>query len=620
MPPSSVPPNVEPSISKPSSLDPKAPLKPSSFNPTITHKTVCTNSATSQVSSSMQHSDDNTHLASPATTGPETFTTPPSSPGEAKPLTHNTSLPGPQDTPTDEEMTTFFPNLNGDALALLKRLPEGDIPGVEYNVRDGSVKILLENKSEVDNAITMFQAAYKKVALSSDRRLRVECVDVPKGRTRQEVEAEIANFEQQYKFCAFVLVKEKRQVKVISQSRQFEQAKTFFLEALQHSGAVGQSASPANVMVLTLPSHRKLTLKKSNIVEEETEAIVNAANGRLMHGGGVAGALDAASQGQLQTYCNNYMEKKRKGREIPVGEVAVTHGGGRLKCKHVIHAVGPESYKHSDKESKRLIKMAIESALIAAEARNVASIAIPALSCGIFGVSKELVAQVITDAILGFHFTKPLPALSDIRIVIIDEPTHISFAHYFSEKAHSFQQSTKEAVKGATKGSGGKGNGGKGEKGAKGGVTNATQASGGKGAKGQGSGWEGDIEGHGGKMEEVPKGGTEGAAALNGQDTTAKSKGTTGSTGQVKNDLSAEEGKPSTRMRSEGYCSCPVCMYVCVCVCPLISASSHIGITQQRYQRVHSNTRIVLNFADFPKNASFKSYGVICLPRAAPAS
>ena len=39
-----------------------------------------------------------------------------------------------------------------------------------------------------------------------------------------------------------------------------------------------------------------------------------------------------------------------------------------------------------------------------------------------------------------------------------------------------------------------------------------------------------------------------------------------------------------------------------------------------RYQRVHSNTAIVLNFADFPKNASFKSYGVICLPRAAPAS
>ena len=63
-----------------------------------------------------------------------------------------------------------------------------------------------------------------------------------------------------------------------------------------------------------------------------------------------------------------------------------------------------------------------------------------------------------------------------------------------------------------------------------------------------------------------------------------------------------------------------VVLCVCVCVCPLISAASHIRITQQRYQRVHSNTAIVLNFDDFPKNASFQSYDVICLARADLAS
>ena len=69
--------------------------------------------------------------------------------------------------------------------------------------------------------------------------------------------------------------------------------------------------------------------------------------------------------------------------------------------------------------------------------------------------------------------------------------------------------------------------------------------------------------------------------------------------------------------RSEGYCSCPVCM--CVCVHSYLlphTLESH----NKRYQWVHSNTAIVLNFANFPKNASFKSYGVICLPRAPPAS
>ena len=57
-----------------------------------------------------------------------------------------------------------------------------------------------------------------------------------------------------------------------------------------------------------------------------------------------------------------------------------------------------------------------------------------------------------------------------------------------------------------------------------------------------------------------------------------------------------------------------LCMYVCVYVCPLIPAASHIGITKERYQRILRNTGIVLNFADFPKNASFKSYGVIRMP------
>ena len=51
-------------------------------------------------------------------------------------------------------------------------------------------------------------------------------------------------------------------------------------------------------------------------------------------------------------------------------------------------------------------------------------------------------------------------------------------------------------------------------------------------------------------------------------------------------------------------------MYV---LCPLIPAASHIGITKERYQRILRNTGIVLNLDDFPKNASFKNYGVICL-------
>ena len=73
-------------------------------------------------------------------------------------------------------------------------------------------------------------------------------------------------------------------------------------------------------------------------------------------------------------------------------------------------------------------------------------------------------------------------------------------------------------------------------------------------------------------------------------------------------------------MRSEGYCSCPVCMYVCMCVHSYLPPHTLESQKIDSYQRILRNTGIVLNFADFPKNASFKSYGVICLPQAAPAS
>ena len=72
----------------------------------------------------------------------------------------------------------------------------------------------------------------------------------------------------------------------------------------------------------------------------------------------------------------------------------------------------------------------------------------------------------------------------------------------------------------------------------------------------------------------------------------------------------------SAHARREGYCSCHV--YVCMCV--RSNLPPHTLESQTRYQRIHRNTGTILYFANFAKNGSFKSYGVICSPRAAPAS
>ena len=353
----------------------------------------------------------------------------------------------PDDTPAHkpaEGRTSVFPNLNPDALALLQRLPEGDIPGVQYNARGGYVRILFRDECDADEA---FKDAYKKVAVSHSHRLRAECVMIPAARSMEEVKAQIAKFEQMYLYCAFVLDEEKRQVRIISQSRQFEQAKQFFSEALQSplaSSASTMTASKADSLMITLPNKRTLTLKRGDIVNEEADILVNAADGHLQHDGGVAGALNAASEGKLQQHCNKYMETKRKWKELPVGEVAVTHAGGNLKCQHVIHAVGPNSNTHSPSECERLVKMAICNTLRAAERHNVTSVALPALSCGLFGVSKDLVARSMIDAIMTFTFIKPPPVLSDIRIVIINEPTHSCFANHLEQHVRSSKKASKK--------------------------------------------------------------------------------------------------------------------------------------------------------------------------------
>ena len=333
------------------------------------------------------------------------------------------------------ESPKVFTGLDPDALALVQKLPEGDIPGVEYRAREGSVHIQLEGESEVEEAITKFQDVYKKV-FAHDSSFRAENVAVPLTCSKEAVKAEIDRFEQRYLSTAFVLDEKKRVVRVISQARQFDQAKQFLEEALQKlpKASVAASDAVAGPTVIKFSHNRTLTLKKGDIVKEKADILVNAANGGLLHGSGVAGALNAASRGELQRHCDKYM-RERRGKEVPVGEAAVTQGGGKLACKHVIHVVGPDGYKHSTAQCEHLVQQAVRNTLKVAERLNVTSIVLPAISCGIFGVSKDLVARCVIDTILGYNYTKPSPILSDIRIVILDGPTHSCFARHFEQKA-----------------------------------------------------------------------------------------------------------------------------------------------------------------------------------------
>jgi O-acetyl-ADP-ribose deacetylase (regulator of RNase III) len=125
---------------------------------------------------------------------------------------------------------------------------------------------------------------------------------------------------------------------------------------------------------------------KGDITESNVDAIVNAANSYLQHGGGVAGAISRKGGAVIQ-------EESNAIGHVPVGECAMT-SGGRLKARHVIHAVGPRMGE-GDEENK--LKKAINNVLELATSKGLKSIAIPAISAGIFGFPKDKCARILVE-------------------------------------------------------------------------------------------------------------------------------------------------------------------------------------------------------------------------------
>jgi len=160
---------------------------------------------------------------------------------------------------------------------------------------------------------------------------------------------------------------------------------------------------------------KKVIIKQSDITEEQVDAIVNAANPYLKHGGGVAGAIVRKGGKIIQ-------EESNKIGYVPVGEVAVTTAG-KLKAKYVIHAVGPR-WGEGDEEAK--LRRAVRNALSKATELKLKSIAMPAISTGIFGYPKEEGTRVILDEVVNFlkHETT---TVDEVRLVSIDKATYEMF-------------------------------------------------------------------------------------------------------------------------------------------------------------------------------------------------
>jgi len=174
----------------------------------------------------------------------------------------------------------------------------------------------------------------------------------------------------------------------------------------------------------TFPSGQVLEVCQGDLTEEMLDAIVNAANSHLAHGGGVAGAIVRRGGSSIQEESDAWV---RKHGQVTHAEPAYT-GAGRLGCRYVIHAVGPV-WGEGDEDRK--LAEAVQGSLRLAARLGLNSIALPAISTGIFGFPKDRAAQVIFDAIRDYFDQNSKSKVNLVRLTIIDEPTLNAFQEVF---------------------------------------------------------------------------------------------------------------------------------------------------------------------------------------------
>ena len=167
--------------------------------------------------------------------------------------------------------------------------------------------------------------------------------------------------------------------------------------------------------VLELEGGRVFRVGIGDLLSEPVDAIVNAANGRLAHGGGVAAAIAEAAGDELEEDGEAYLAAHGP---LETGEATVTRAG-RLPFKGVIHAVGP---RLGEGDEEALLSTAIASALCCAHERGWRSVSFPAVSSGIFAVPYPVCARAYLAGVAEHFEEFPDSSLQEVRLCLFLGP------------------------------------------------------------------------------------------------------------------------------------------------------------------------------------------------------
>jgi len=175
------------------------------------------------------------------------------------------------------------------------------------------------------------------------------------------------------------------------------------------------------------PSNQTIQIVQGDITSEEVDAIVNAANEHLQHGGGVAWAISKKGGPAIQKESDEWVRQH--------GLVLHTHpawtSGGRLPAKYVIHTVGPV-WGDGDEDAK--LSVAVTNSLRVADELKCSSLALPAISTGIFGFPKDRAAEIIFSAIEKYFLDNSSSPVKTVKLVLFDQSTVDTFIRVWQDK------------------------------------------------------------------------------------------------------------------------------------------------------------------------------------------
>jgi O-acetyl-ADP-ribose deacetylase (regulator of RNase III) len=156
----------------------------------------------------------------------------------------------------------------------------------------------------------------------------------------------------------------------------------------------------------------RVTVTVGNITEQDTDAVVNAANSTLLGGGGVDGAIHRQGGRQIYDECFK-IRQTFYPKGLPTGKAVIT-SGGNLKARFVIHTVGPV-YGMNQGRDFELLGDAYKNSLLLAVENDLQTIAFPSISTGAFGFPKHDAARISSQTIKDFLDSNA--QLSEVRLV-----------------------------------------------------------------------------------------------------------------------------------------------------------------------------------------------------------